>query len=81
MQFKGSVHYFADSSLVAGIYRPTDKSLSRIALTVEDKSDKLSIDSATVFIPAKYEKHLEAAVAAFNAAWESVEKQNLVEHE
>lgn len=80
MQFKGSVHYFADSSLFVGIYRPKEKS-THIALTVEDKSDKLSIDSATVFIPVRYEKHLEAAVAAFNAAWESVEKQNLVEHE
>ena len=80
MRFRGSVHYFADSSLTVSIYHPKEKS-THIALIIEDKSDKVGIDTATVFIPSAYERHLEAAVAAFNSAWQSVEKEHLLEHE
>lgn len=81
MKFSGSVSYFADGSLTASICYPQDKTSRYIALTIEDADEHISVNTANVFINVKYEKHLKAAVAAFNAAWESVGKELLVEHE
>lgn len=81
MRTAGSISYIADGSLTASIYYPQDKSSKYIALNIEDADENISINTANVFINTKYEKHLKAAVAAFNAAWESVDKELLVEHE
>lgn len=81
MKFSGSVSYFADGSLTASIYYPSDKTTKYIALNIEDADEHISVNTANVFISLKYEKHLKAAVAAFNAAWKAVDNELLVEHE
>jgi hypothetical protein len=81
MKFTGSVSYFADGSLTAKIYYPAEKNSNYIALNIEDSDEHICVNTANVFINSKYEPNLKAAVAAFNAAWKSVEAEKLVEHE
>lgn len=71
MKLSNCVAYYADGPLTAYVY-DNGKAL---AFEVGDPNDvTFTTDRAAIFVNKKYQKHVEVAVAAFNAAWKAVEE-------
>lgn len=74
MKLATSITHFASGGIVASMY----KGQNHVALEFNDETYK---NAVSVFISKKYEKHLDKAIKAFNAAWEQIESEYNLEHE
>ena len=70
MRISTVVSWFADDAIKLGVYFGIR---GQVALEIYDANDGQMPDDNRVFIHSKYQKKLEAAVKAFNKAWEETQ--------